>query len=163
MELLSFPHPLLFKPCRKVSVFGPELKTLLNLMWDAMNALKGIGLAANQVGLSYAMFVMAGPDEEHLFIVNPRILRKSTVPANLREGCLSAPGEFLVLSERASWVEIAFQDESGTEKVRVFQGLHAVCVQHEMDHLVGKSHLQSSTIPKVKRKELAKKWGLKFK
>lgn len=163
MELLSFPHPLLFKPCRNVSVFGPELKTLLNLMWDAMNALKGIGLAANQVGLSYAMFVMAGPDEERLFIVNPRILRKSTVPANMREGCLSAPGEFLVLSERASWVEIAFQDESGTEKVRVFQGLHAVCVQHEMDHLVGKSHLQSSTIPKVKRKELAKKWGLKFK
>lgn len=163
MELLSFPHPLLFKPCKRVSVFGPELKTLLDLMWDAMNSLKGIGLAANQVGLSYSMFVMSGPNEERLLIVNPRILRKSAVPALLKEGCLSAPGEFLILSERASWVEINFQDETGTEKTRVFQGLYAVCVQHEMDHLLGKSHLQSSSIPKFKRKELAKKWGLKFK
>lgn len=161
MEILRFPHSLLLQSCAPVRVFGPELKKLLELMWETMDKANGLGLAGNQAGLSYAMFVMQGPNDEKLFIVNPRTIKKSAVPANLKEGCLSAPGEFLILSDRASWIEVSFQDETGLEKTRVFHGLYAVCVQHEMDHLLGKSHLQSITIPKTKRRELAKKWGLK--
>lgn len=161
MEILKFPNPSLFVVCREVTVFGDELATLLHGMWTTMLAKGGLGLASNQVGLDYRMFVMAGTDNEKIFIINPKIVKKSVVPANLREGCLSAPGEFLLLRERASWIQIDFQDEKGQPQRRVFQGLHAVCVQHEIDHLDGKSHLQSASIPKKIRKQLHKKWGIK--
>jgi peptide deformylase len=161
MVILKFPDQSLFKTCAEVTVFGEELKILLDGMWTAMLKHGGLGLAANQVGLHFRAFVMAGVDSEKLFIINPKIVKKSIVPANLKEGCLSAPGEFLVLQERSSWVQIDFQDEKGQMQRRVFKGLHAVCVQHEMDHLEGKSHLMSTSIPKKQRKELYKKWGLK--
>ena len=95
----------------------------------------GLGLAANQVGLHCRMFVMAGIESEKLYIINPKIVQKSEISANMKEGCLSAPGEFLILSERAAWVQVDFQDEKGQMNRRVFQSLHAVCVQHEMDNL----------------------------
>lgn len=161
MVILKFPDPSLFKPCAEVTVFEEELKILLEGMWSAMLKHGGLGLAANQVGLHCRMFVMAGVNSEKLYIVNPKVVKQSVIPANMREGCLSAPGEFLVLSERASWIQIDFQDEKGQMQRRVFHGLHAVCVQHEMDHLEGKSHLMSPNIPKKQRKEIYKKWGLK--
>jgi peptide deformylase len=161
MEILKFPDPSLFRKCDEVTVFGPELKILLEGMWEAMLKRGGLGLAANQVGLHCRMFVMGGVDSEKLYIINPKVVKKSEICANLKEGCLSAPGEFLVLGERSSWIQIDFQDEKGQMNRRVFQGLHSVCVQHEMDHLDGKSHLQSKSIPKAQRKALAKKWGIK--
>jgi len=163
VDVLKFPDPNLFIVCKEVSVFGAELKVLLTAMYSTMKDNRGIGLAANQVGLNLRMFVMEGPKEEKILLVNPKITKKSEAPANLKEGCLSAPGEFLILSDRASWVEVQFQNEKGEPQRRVFHGIHAVCAQHEIDHLNGKSHLQSKTIPKAKRKELAKKWGLKLK
>lgn len=163
MHILKFPNPLLFEICEEVTVFGDELKVLLESMWDIMNSNRGLGLAANQIGLQFRMFTMLGPNNEKLFFVNPKIVKKSSVPAMLREGCLSAPGEFLVLSDRASWVEVEFKNETGVDHKRVFQGIHSVCVQHEIGHLDGESHLLSNTIPKQKRRELAKKWGLKIK
>lgn len=161
MEVLKYPDPSLLKVCEPVTVFGPELKALLDGMWDAMLKRGGLGLAANQVGLHFRGFVMAGVDSERLYIINPRFVKKSEAPAFLKEGCLSAPGEFLILAERMSWVQVDFQDEKGQMTRRVFHGIQAVCVQHEMDHLVGKSHLMSNSIPKAKRKELCKRWGLK--
>lgn len=161
MEILKFPDKNLFVVCREVTVFGEELKTLLDGMWSTMVKGGGLGLASNQVGLDHRMFVMAGPDNEKIFLVNPKIIKKSIAPANMREGCLSAPGEFLVLGERVFWVQVEFQDQHGKSRSRVFKGLHSVCVQHEIDHLEGKSHLMSKTIPKVRRKEIYKKWGLK--
>lgn len=161
MEILKYPDPSLFKVCSEVTVFGPELLTLLEAMWAAMLKRGGLGLAANQVGLHFRAFVMAGVDSEKLFVINPKIIKQSEVPANLKEGCLSAPGEFLVLKERATWVQVDFQDEKGQLTRRVFHGLHSVCVQHEIDHLNGKSHLMSSSIPKKQRKELYKRWGIK--
>lgn len=163
MDILKFPNKHLFVKCKEVTVFGKELKFLLDSMFDTMMAANGIGLAANQVGLKFRMFVMLGPISEPVYLVNPRITKRSLVPANVKEGCLSAPGEILVLDERASWVEVAYQDETGHKKSRIFQDVHAVCVQHEIDHLNGKSHLQSTSLSKAKRKELAKKWGIKLK
>jgi len=161
MEILKFPHPSLFKVCREVTVFGPELKTLLESMWETMMSKNGVGLASNQVGLDYRMFTMLGPDEEKFFIVNPKIILQSSTPANFKEGCLSAPGEFLILAERTMWVQIMYQDENGTPRSGKFQGLHAVCIQHEIDHLDGKSYLQSKSLVRAKRRELAQKWKLK--
>ena len=160
MELLKFPHVSLFKPCEPITAFGEELLILLNGMWDVMIKHGGIGLSANQVDLPYRMFTMLGPDNEKLFIVNPKILLRSKTPANVKEGCLSAPGEFLMLNERTMWVQIMYQDETGGVRSGKFQGLHAVCVQHQMDHLDGKSHLQSKSLSRQVRRGLAKKWGV---
>lgn len=160
MDVLKFPHPNLFIQCQPVTVFGQELKVLLESMWETMIKHGGIGLASNQVGLHYRMFTMIGPDEEKLLIVNPKLMVKSDVLANHREGCLSAPGEFVVLKERSRIVQIIYQDETGAPRSGIFSGIHAVCVQHEMDHLDGKSHLMSKSIPRAKRRELSKKWKL---
>lgn len=161
MEILKFPHKSLFNVCKEVTVFGQELTILLDGMWSVMISKGGLGLASNQVGLEYRMFVMAGYDNEKIFLINPKIVKKSNLPANMIEGCLSAPGEFILLSERVSWVQVEFHDQKGQLQTRVFKGLHSVCVQHEIDHLDGKSHLMSKSIPKTKRKELHKKWGIK--
>lgn len=161
MKILKFPSSKLFEPCKQVTVFGPELKTLLDAMFQTMIDNKGIGLAANQVGLQFRMFVMLGPDDNKLFLVNPKIVKRSVVPANVNEGCLSAPGEILKLDERVSWVKVEYQEANGMAKETVFKGIHSVCVQHEIDHLDGKSYLQSKSLKKAKRKELAKKWGIK--
>lgn len=161
MKVVKFPHPALLTPCKAVTVFGPALAILLEGMYDTMLQERGLGLSANQVDLSFRMFTMAGPKEEKLYIVNPEIIKKSIAPANLREGCLSAPGEFLVVPERSSWVELKYQDETGKSHNRVFQGIHAVCVQHEVDHLDGKSHLQAKSLSKKVRQDVARRWGLK--
>lgn len=161
MNILKFPHPNLLIECKEVSVFGPELKVLLESMWDTMMNKNGLGLASNQVGLDYRMFTMQGPENEKLFVVNPKIINRSTQGANQKEGCLSAPGEFVILNERSMWVQIIYQDETGGLRGGTFRGLHAVCVQHEIDHLDGKSHLQSKSLPRARRRQLAKKWGLK--
>lgn len=170
MKIIKFPDPILFKKCKEVTVFGKELEVLLESMWDTMVDGKGIGLAANQVGLSYRMFVMEfmadvkpGSKKEKIFFVNPKILSRSAAPAEQKEGCLSAPGEFLTLAERSAWVQVEYQNEKGEKQTRVFKGIYSVCVQHEIDHLDGKSHLLSKSLSKALRKQLAKKWGIKLK
>lgn len=162
MEIYKFPHPSLLRPCKKVAVFTPELKVLLESMWETMKAAKGIGLAANQVGLEYRMFVMEGPDMEKLFIINPEIKVYSKVASPLKEGCLSAPGEALSLY-RPSWVMLSFYDENGEHHERVFSDIYAVCIFHEMDHVNGESYLLNKAIPKKIRISLAKKYGLRVK
>lgn len=161
MKVLKFPHPALFKVCQPVTVFDTELKVLLDTMYRTMQASNGVGLAANQVGLEYRMFVMESL-EGRVNLVNPKITKTSMVVALRGEGCLSAPGEFIITGNRHDWVEVSFQDEKGTPKVRVFKGIHSVCVEHEIEHLDGKSFMNSKAIPKARRKELAKKWGIKL-
>lgn len=160
MDILKFPHPNLFVQCKEVTVFGPELKVLLESMWETMVNNNGIGLASNQVGLDYRMFTMQGPEKEKLFIVNPKIVVASNISANLKEGCLSAPGEFLVLDERSHIVQIIYQDETGGVRGGTFKGLYAVCVQHEMDHLEGKSHLQAKSLTRQVKRQMQRKWGV---
>lgn len=161
MEILQFPHPSLFKKCQDITVFGKELKILLDSMWETMLSSNGVGLAANQVDLLFNMFVMLGPNDEKLYIVNPKIVKKSTTPANLKEGCLSAPGEFLIVDDRAYWVLLEYQNELGESQQKVFEGIYSVCVQHETEHLDGKGFMESKGIPKNVRKRLSKKWGFK--
>lgn len=161
MEILKFPHPLLSQKCEEVTVFGDELKVILDNMWETMKYAHGLGLAANQVGLLFRMFTMEGPNSERIYLVNPKITRASIVSANLKECCLSAPGNPIMLTERMAWVEVMFQDETGAEKRRVFKDIWAVCVQHEIEHLNGDNFMQAKSVPKAIKKELAKKWQLK--
>lgn len=156
--VLKFPNPLLFEKAAPVYVFGKELQILLDLMWDTMEINRGIGLASNQLGMGLAMVVIKGPNGR-LNMVNPTILKKSKIPANLKEGCLSAPGDFLIVPDRVEWVQVKYQDETGELGTVVLKGIYSVCVQHELEHLEGKSFMENKSIPKHIRKSLQKKWG----
>jgi peptide deformylase len=160
MEVLKYPDARLLKPCKEVTVFGPELVVLLESMWETMIKERGMGMAANQVGLEYRMFTMSYRAQK-LFVVNPTIVESSKNPSDLAEGCLSAPGQMIKLY-RPNWVKLSFQNEKGEKLNATFTDIHAVCVQHEIEHLDGKSFLQNKAIPKSMRKFLAEKWGLKI-
>jgi peptide deformylase len=160
MKILQFPDPRLFTKCEDVSGFGPELLNLLNGMWQTMTGSRGIGLAANQIGVSIRAFTMLGPNNEKLFIVNPKIIKKSEVPANLKEGCLSAKGEFLILDERVDSVDLEYQNETGEKIICTFTGIYAVCCQHEIQHLDGESFLQSKSLSRQLRRQMQRKWGV---
>jgi peptide deformylase len=161
MEVLRFPNPHLFIPCKEVTVFDSELKSTLESMWETMIKSNGIGLAANQVGLDRTMFTMLGPEKEKLFIINPKIISISEESAELREGCLSAPDEFLLVPTRRNIVQIIYRDETGGVRTGTFRGIHAVCVQHEMQHLDGESYMQSKGLSRQIKRQLARKWGIK--
>lgn len=156
--ILKFPNPFLFQETSKVLVFGAELRVLLDAMWETMEANNGLGLAANQIGLDRSMFVMKGPNGR-LNIVNPRVMSKSKLPANLKEGCLSLPGDFIVVPDRVEWVQVQYQDEKGEWGTIVLKGIYSVCAIHEIEHLEGKSFVENKSIPKIIRKALQKKWG----
>lgn len=158
--ILKFPNPLLFKKASDVYVFEDELRTLLDSMWETMEANNGLGLAANQIGLNLSMLVMKGPNGR-LNMVNPHIVTKSKLTANLKEGCLSAPGDFIIVPDRVEWVQVRYQDEKGEWGTIVLKGLYSVCFQHELEHLQGKSFMENKSISKHIRRTLAKKWGLK--
>ena len=161
MEILKFPHPSLKTVCSEVTVFGPELKILLEAMWETMKNAKGIGLAANQVGLSQRMFVMEGPNEEKIFAVNPMIIRKGLNVSTLKEGCLSFPGEVLYTRSRYDFIEVRYQDENGKLNGWTLSGIYSVAFQHELDHINGITFIESKGLPREKRRYLAKKWKLK--
>lgn len=159
MEVLKYPDPRLLKPCKEVTVFGPELATMLESMWETMVKERGMGMAANQVGIEYRMFTMKGPQDEKIFLVNPKIIESGKHPCSQAEGCLSAPGQMIKLY-RPNWVKVTFQNEKGETRSDVFTDIHSVCVQHEIEHLDGKTFLQNKAIPKKMRIFLAKKWGI---
>lgn len=159
MEIVKFPHPALFRKCKPVTVFGAELKVLLDKMYEVMINANGIGLAANQVGLEFRMFVMQGEDGP-LYLVNPKIVWSSREFARIREGCLSAPKEFVVLA-RTAIVKVEFQDEKGEKRSKIFNDLRAVCTQHEIEHLDGKSFLEHKSLTKIQKNTLKAKWGIK--
>lgn len=160
MKILKFPHTLLLRPCEEVTRFDSETLDLLDIMWDTMKENNGIGLAANQIGYPLDMFVMNGVKGRMNFI-NPYIAAGSVELANLKEGCLSAPGESILVPGRMKWVQVVYQDEKGAIKSTILQGIHAVCAQHEIEHLDGKSFMEHKSLLKTTRKLLLKKWGLK--
>lgn len=160
MEILKFPNPILLQPTQSVHVFGEELKIVLDAMWDTLQTKGGLGLAANQVGLSLSMFVMMGQDGVRLNLVNPEIMSKSKAFAGLKEGCLSAPGDFVTVPTRAQWVNVMYKDETGQDCVKLFKDMYSICIQHEIDHLHGISFMEHKSIPKSVRKGLCKRWGV---
>lgn len=121
--------------------FDAELRKLLQDMAETMYANKGIGLAAQQVGRLERVCVIDVPGKEDapgtglMFLVNPAVVsREGSVV--FKEGCLSFPG-LEVEVERAATVTVEYQDEQGDRKTIVAEGLAAVCLQHEIDHLDG--------------------------
>ena len=130
-------------------------------MCDTMLAENGVGFAAIQMGVDLNALVIIIPREddiqyrEDLYeIINPKITAKSGSEV-YREGCLSIP-EYYDEVERAAEVEITYQDRNGSEQRLKADGLLAIAVQHEMDHLKG--HLFVERLPMLKRKKFEKEW-----
>ena len=121
-----------------------ELEQYVEPMFTLMRAHRGIGLAANQVGLNHDFFIMdvSRVDTQRFVIINPIIVFKSDAVSWLTEGCLSYPDK-LVRKKRYRVIRVEYTNLQGIRKVRRFNNKQAIVVQHEMDHLDGKDFLIS--------------------
>lgn len=138
LRILEFPDPRLRKKALPVDTVDEHLRALVDDMFETMYQAPGIGLAATQVDVHKRLLVAdvsAEKNERHV-LINPEIIEKDGV-ALTEEGCLSVPGYFEEV-ERAGHIRVRFLDQDGTEQEREMDGLLAVCVQHEIDHLDGK-------------------------
>ena len=138
----------------------PELRLLVDDMFETMYQAPGIGLAAIQVGVPKRVIVMDlakkdDPKEPRVF-VNPRVLWRSDEKTSYEEGCLSIP-EFYEEVERPSKVRVKFLDVTGAEQELEASGLMATCLQHEIDHLDGVLFIDH--ISKLKRDRVIKKFA----
>jgi len=138
LTMLEWPDPRLKKIAAPVTSFTPEIERLVKDMAETMYAAPGIGLAATQVDVHKRVIVIdvsEAKDELKVFI-NPEIL-SAEGEAECEEGCLSVPGYYDKVT-RAARVTVRAQNERGETFELTAEGLLAVCVQHEMDHLIGK-------------------------
>src|SRR5690242_19110064 len=139
-EILIVPDPRLKKVSKSVAKVDDELRALMDDMLETMYAAPGIGLAAIQVGVAKRVIVMdiTRPEEpkDPRYFVNPEILWRSEETAPYEEGCLSVP-EIYDEVERPAKVKLRYMNYQGETVEEDAEGLFAVCIQHEMDHLDG--------------------------
>ena len=155
LTILEFPDPRLRKKAVPVEAVDDELRALIDDMFETMYAAPGIWLAATQVDVHKRLLVAdvsADKEDPHVF-VNPEILQKDGVTVT-EEGCLSVPGYFEEV-KRAEHIRVRYLDRDGRECEDEFEGLLAVCVQHEIDHLDGK--LFVDYLSEAKRSRIRKK------
>jgi peptide deformylase len=138
LAILEFPDPRLRTKAAPVIEFDAALRTLAADMLETMYEAPGIGLAATQVNVHRQLLVLDVSEEKNqpLTLVNPKITAKDGTQI-YQEGCLSVPGIFADV-ERADRIHVQAQDVDGKPLSFDAEGLLAVCIQHEMDHLVGK-------------------------
>lgn len=170
-KIITYPNPNLFKESLPVENFDSELHTLLDDMYDTMIASNGIGISAVQIDVLKRVFLVLIPreldeldedgepktvqvKEDLIEIINPRFLSKSG-EQTCKEGCLSVPG-FYEEVKRAEVIEIEYFDRYGKKQTLKADGLKAVCIQHEYDHLDG--HLFIEKIGYTKRKKFDKEF-----
>ena len=138
LNILRYPDARLHKLASPVTVFDESLKNLVRDLAATMYAAPGVGLAATQVDVHKQVIVVDVSDRRDslVVLVNPQIVEASGV-SDYEEGCLSVPGVYDVV-ERAERVKVRAHDQNGNPFTLEAQGLLAVCIQHEMDHLKGK-------------------------
>jgi peptide deformylase len=138
LNILRYPDARLHKTAAPVTVFDESLKKLIADMADTMYAAPGIGLAATQVDVAKQVIVVDVSERRDslVVLVNPEIL-EATGESDIEEGCLSVPGIY-ELVPRSERVKVRAYDQNGNPFTLEAQGLLAVCIQHEMDHLQGK-------------------------
>jgi peptide deformylase len=155
LTILEYPDPRLRTRARPVTQFDATLRRLIDDMFETMYAAPGVGLAAPQVDFHQRLMVMDVSEEKDtpLVFINPEILLRGD-PCMSEEGCLSVPGYYEPV-QRASTVRVRAQDRDGKTFELDSDGLLAVCVQHEMDHLEGK--LFVDYISELKRSRIRKK------
>ncbi|HET8875239.1 MAG TPA: peptide deformylase [Casimicrobiaceae bacterium] len=155
LPILEYPDPRLKKVATPVAAVTADVRRLVRDMADTMYAAPGVGLAATQVDVHKRVIVIdisEHKDELRVFI-NPELL-SADGEAECEEGCLSVPGYYDKVT-RAARIRVRAQDEHGETFELDAEGLLAVCIQHEMDHLQGKVFVEY--LSPLKRARLAAK------
>lgn len=155
LKVLQYPDPNLRKQALPVAGIDDGIRRLATDMLETMYAENGIGLAATQVNVQQRVVVIDLSAERNspIYLINPEIL-ESRGSEEMEEGCLSVPDYFDVV-QRAEWIRFRYQDLNGETIERETDGLLAVCVQHEIDHLNGR--LFVDYLSSLKRKRVEKK------
>ena len=163
LEILHFPDPRLRTVAKPVPVVNAEIRRLIDAMFETMYDAPGIGLAATQVNVHQRLLVLdvsEDKDQPQVFI-NPEILSRDGVE-EMEEGCLSVPGVYDKV-QRAERIRVRALDRDGNPFELEADGLLAVCIQHEIDHLDGKlfvDYLSSLKRQRIKKKlEKARRHG----
>ena len=138
LPILSYPDPRLRTIAKPVEQVDDKIKTLIKDMFETMYAAKGIGLAATQVDRHIQLIVMDLSDDgsQPRVFINPKVTPLVEDKKPYEEGCLSVP-EFYESVERPAKITIEAMDEDGNTFNEEAEGMLAVCIQHEMDHLNG--------------------------
>lgn len=157
LHILTYPDPRLREKARPVDALDAQVRELIDDMAQTMYAAKGIGLAATQVGVARRVVVMdlSAEHDQLQVLVNPKITARDGVQV-CEEGCLSVPEVFEEV-ERAERITVSYLDRDGQAQQMDADGLLAVCVQHEIDHLDGK--LFVDYLSRLKQDRLRKKAG----
>jgi len=155
LTILEFPDPRLRKRATPVEAVDDTLNTLIDDMLETMYDAPGIGLAATQVDVHIRLLVVdiSEDNSEPNALINPEILEKDGETVS-EEGCLSVPGYYEEVT-RAEHIRVRFLDRNGDEAELEAEGLLAVCIQHEIDHLDGR--LFVDYISEAKRQRIRKR------
>lgn len=167
LKIITSPDPLLNQISEPCQIGDKSLKKLAKQMERTMYATDGVGIAAPQVGVLKRLIVVdCGPEDERnpMHMVNPEILDTWGDPEEAEEGCLSCPGIQVMIS-RKPWARVKYYDLKGEEWVIESDGLLGRCLQHEIDHLDGKTLFESASprerIRALKAYEEARRAGAK--
>lgn len=154
-QILHYPDPRLRRVAKPVERVDADIRTLIDDMAQTMYAAPGIGLAAIQVNVPQRVVVIDISEERDTLraFINPRILMRDGVHV-MEEGCLSVPGVYEEV-ERAQHVRISALDRDGKPFEMEAEGLLAVCIQHEIDHLDGKVFVDY--LSRLKQQRIRKK------
>jgi peptide deformylase len=155
LDILRFPDPRLRNKAKPVEQVDAALQRLVDDMFETMYQAPGIGLAATQVNVAKCLVVMDLSEEKNqpLVLINPVII-ESDGSDEYEEGCLSVPGVHETV-KRAERIKIKAQDRDGNPFEMDAEGLLAICIQHEIDHLDGK--LFVDYLSSLKRQRIRKK------
>jgi len=156
LTILHFPDERLRTVAKPVDQFNDAIRTLIDDMFDTMYDAPGIGLAATQVNVHIRLIVIDVSEENNqpLVLINPEILEKEG-EEEMDEGCLSVPGIYEKV-QRADRIRVRALDRNGEPFELDTDGLLAVCIQHEIDHLDGK--LFVDYLSTLKRQRIKKKF-----
>lgn len=152
LKILEVPNPLLKKKSQPVEEVNAQIRKLADDMLETMYDAPGVGLAAPQVGILKRLVVIDVSRENEpkrpYRMINPVIIERSEECVLHDEGCLSVPEQYAEV-ERAKSVTVRYTDENGKEQTLTAEGLLAVAIQHELDHLDGKLFIDY--LSKIKR------------
>lgn len=156
LTILEFPDPRLRTRAAPVAAVDDSIRALIDDMLETMYAAPGIGLAATQVNVHKRVLVadVSQEQDQPLAFVNPEIIERDG-KTEAEEGCLSVPGIFDKLTTRSARIRVRALDRNGKPFELDADGLLAVCIQHEMDHLEGK--LFVDYLSELKRTRIRKK------
>lgn len=160
--ILIHPDKRLRTIAAPIAAFTDELKTITDTMYHTMYQARGIGLAATQVNIHRRIVVLDVPLErededspsDKFVLINPEICSASEETAVHQEGCLSLPGQYAEITRPAN-IHYRYQDLNGNTHEADADGLLAVCIQHEIDHLNGVLFIDH--LSRLKRQRLEKK------